>query len=86
MKHAAFVSVLAFRSAWHVEAKRDLASAKALKAYRAINPDDQNASDRVVAALVDAIRHHPHWLGADHRAWGGLVFRSRDSLAADTNP
>ncbi len=66
MKHAAFVSVLAFRSAWSVDAKRDMASAKALKAYQSINPGDRNASDNVVAALVDAIRLHPHWLSADY--------------------
>ena len=66
MKHATFVSVLAFRSAWHVDTKRDMASAKALKAYQAINPGDCNASDKVVAAIVDALRLHPHWLSTDH--------------------
>ncbi len=65
MKHASFVSVLAFRCAWHVHAKRDMASAAALKAYQAVNPGDHDASDRVVAALVEALRLHPHWIGAE---------------------
>lgn len=65
MKHASFVSVLAFRCAWHVKEKRDTACAAALKAYQNVNPHDRNASDNVVAALVEAIRLHPHWLNAE---------------------
>ena len=65
MKHASFVSVLAFRCAWHAHARRDMASAAALKAYLAVNPNDRQASDNVVAALVEAIRLHPHWFGGE---------------------
>lgn len=56
------VALLAFRCARHAEEKRDIACAAALKAYLDINPDKKNASDEVVAVLVDALRARPHWI------------------------
>lgn len=63
-ERAAHVSILAFRCAWARQATRDLASAKALKAYLNVRPRDHDASDSVVEALVDAIRLRPHWVCA----------------------
>ena len=62
-KRAGHVALLAFRCARHDEEKRDTACAEALKAYLDIHPHNQNASDDVVAMIVDAIRARPHWLG-----------------------
>ncbi len=56
------VALLAFRCARHAEEKRDVACAAALKAYLDINPSNENASDEVVAVLVDALRARPHWV------------------------
>ena len=64
-QHAARVSILAFRSAWHSEVMRDLASAQALRAYQNLLPDAHDAADKVVGALVDALRHRPHWVEAE---------------------
>jgi len=61
-EHAAFVSVLAFRGAWHGGDDRNMASAAALKTYLDFRPSDQEASDKVVAAIIDAIRNRPHLL------------------------
>lgn len=38
----------------------------AVRAYRNICPDDQKASERVVAALVLAIRHYPRTFAGSH--------------------
>jgi hypothetical protein len=62
--HATFVSVLAFRCAWHRVSTRDTACAAALRAYLDFCPSDRDASDKVVEAVVDAIRLRPHWVGA----------------------
>lgn len=56
------VALLAFRCARHAEGKRDIACAEAFKAYLDINPTKENASDEVIAVLVDALRARPHWL------------------------
>lgn len=64
-EHAVRVAVLAFRCAWHEGTQRDTACAAALRAYRDFRPEDREASDNVVAALVEAIRHRPHWVGAE---------------------
>ncbi|MEL6962615.1 MAG: hypothetical protein AAGA73_16300 [Pseudomonadota bacterium] len=61
-QHANQVALLAFRCARHAEGKRDIACAEALKAYLDINPTNENASDEVIAVLVDALRARPHWL------------------------
>ena len=61
-QRASQVALLAFRCARHAEEKRDTACAEALKAYLNINPDKTNASDEVVAVLVDALRARPHWI------------------------
>ena len=59
---AAHASVLAFRCAWAEQTTHDLASAKALQTYKNLQPRDHDAADRVVEALVDAIRLRPHWV------------------------
>jgi hypothetical protein len=61
-QRASHVALLAFRCARHAEEKRDIACAEALKAYLDVNPNKQNASDEVVAVLVDALRARPHWV------------------------
>lgn len=61
-KRASHVALLAFRCARHNEEKRDVACAEALKAYLDIHPHNTNASDDVVAAIVNAVRARPHWL------------------------
>lgn len=63
-RHAAHVSVLAFRCAWAERTTRELASAKALKAYLDLRPNDRDATDRVVDAITEAIRLRPHWVSA----------------------
>ena len=61
-KRAGHIALLAFRCARHNEEKRDVACAEALKAYLDIHPHNQNASDDVVAMIVNAVRARPHWL------------------------
>lgn len=61
-ERAAHVSVLAFRCAWADKETRERALAKALEAYLNLRPKDQDAADKVIEALVDAIRHRPHWV------------------------
>jgi hypothetical protein len=60
-ERAGQVAVLAFRCARKVSEKREVACAEALKAYLAVCPHKTNASDQVVAAIVDAVRARPHW-------------------------
>jgi|GEM_PF-5285080 len=61
-QRASHVALLAFRCARHDSEKRDIACAEALKAYLDIHPHNANASDDVIAAIVDAVRARPHWL------------------------
>jgi hypothetical protein len=63
-QHAVRAAVFAFRCAWHRGETRDLAVAAALRAYRDLLPEDDDASDQVVAAIIEAIRLRPHWIGA----------------------
>lgn len=64
-EHAIRAAVFAFRCARHKGETRDLAVAAALRTYRGLLPEDDDASDRVVAAIIEAIRLRPHWIGAE---------------------
>ena len=64
-QHAMRAAVFAFRCAWHRGNTRDMAVAAALRAYRNLLPDDEEASDQVVTAIIEAIRLRPHWIRSD---------------------
>ena len=61
-EQATRVALLAFRCARHHGEKRDIACEIALKAYLDIFPNDDDASDRVIVALAEALERHPHWM------------------------
>ncbi len=64
-KQATQVALLAFRCARQNGERQDRACELALKAYLAILPNDPEATDNVIAAIVDAVRIRPHWLGLE---------------------
>lgn len=67
-KHALQVALLAFRCARQNEEKQDMASEAAVKAYLALRPKDVHASDKVIAAILDAVQWRPHWLALEAAA------------------
>lgn len=64
-KQAKQVALLAFRCARQSDDKRDTAFGVALNAYLNICPDDVDASDKVIATILAAVQHHPHWLAME---------------------
>lgn len=64
-KQAMQVALLAFRCARQSDDKRDTAFGVALDAYLSICPDDVDASDKVIAIILDAVQYRPHWLAMD---------------------
>ena len=64
-KQATQVALLAFRCARQHGERQDRACELALKAYLAILPNDSEASDNVISAIVEAVRVRPHWLGLE---------------------
>ncbi|NJO36727.1 MAG: hypothetical protein HC871_02740 [Rhizobiales bacterium] len=59
LNRALYAALEAYRRAGRLKGETDLPCRAAIRAYRQVRPDDANGSERIVRALIMAVRNWP---------------------------